>query len=89
MRFDRFLVRLFDASRAYGRTYPRPVESVSSLVCSFEVVKAFVLLPHQRHDDYREQDDNGHHHDQLEHRFHVVNLARSGASTPGIRQYQH
>jgi len=69
VRFSRFLL---DANRPY-RGMPRPVD-VSSLVCSFESPKPLALLPHQGHDDYREHDDNGHHHDQLEHRFHATSL---------------
>ena len=87
MRFNRFPV---GANRADGRMTPRPVGCVPSPVCSFEVIKAFVLLPHQGRDDYREHDDERYHHDELQHRFHRL-LRNHGPvlRALGIGQSQH
>jgi hypothetical protein len=50
---------------------PRLVGSVSSSVCGFDAVKAFVLFPHESCDDQREQEYKRHHDDQLKHQIHV------------------
>jgi hypothetical protein len=88
VRFEHFLVRLLHANRWYNRPFPRALDGVSSLVPSFEPLEPFVLLPHEGHDDYREQDDKGHHNEQLQHRIHAATVTKSGASIAGIRQHK-
>lgn len=59
---------------------------VSSSVCGFDGVKAFVVFPYEGGDDQPEQDDRRHHDEQLKQRVHAGGVTSLGLRLEGIRQ---